>query len=98
MSDSALNDNAIFASFAVERNSAIWRSALSARRMPIASLASSRRLDCHFGIDGQIGRAKDGQLAANHSLNSRGFGGERAIRRFDDADVVFIKAVVGGRP
>ena len=66
--------------------------------MPIASLASSRRLDCHFGIDGQIGRAKDGQLAANHSLNSRGFGGERAIRRFDDAYVVFIKAVVGGRP
>jgi hypothetical protein len=26
------------------------------------------------------------------------FGGERAIRRFDDAYVVFIKAVVGGRP
>jgi hypothetical protein len=48
MSDSALNDNAIFASFAVERNSAIWRSALSARRTPIASLARSKRLDCRF--------------------------------------------------
>jgi hypothetical protein len=96
MSDSALNDNAIFASFAVERNSAISRSALSARRTPIASLARSRRLDCHFGIDGQIGRAKDGQLGADYSLNSGGFGGRGAIRRFDDAYVAFIKALVGG--
>jgi hypothetical protein len=31
-------------------------------------------------LDGQIGGAKDGQLGADHSLNSGGFGGERAIR------------------
>jgi hypothetical protein len=71
MSDSALNDNAIFASFAVERNSAIWRSALSARRTPIASLARSRRLDCHFGIDDDRGAVAPLHLGSTKNCDKR---------------------------
>jgi hypothetical protein len=49
-------------------------------------------------LDGQIEGAKDGQIGADYSLNSGGLRGRARHPCFDDAYVVLIKALVGGRP